>query len=94
MINNDMFNLWFSLKTNFNTRMHLLRSPLPVSADEKYANMVNKLTDSAETLLKKIQEIESKLFKDERLKQIITEEAVATDAHAEMYAEDYIVTEL
>lgn len=89
VVNNDLYNLWFSLKMNFANNMAVLRHELPASADEKFVNALQKIKSQSQGDLAEIQKIELRLFGDEKLRDTITKESVATEGHAEIFAEDF-----
>jgi len=88
LLNDDEYQLWFSMKTSFSNNMKLLRENFGPATDEKYFLSLQKIKASSPDDLKKIKEIEMRLFNDERTREIVTKEAIATDRDAEKRALD------
>lgn len=86
LLNDDEYQLWFSMKTSFSNNMKLLRENFGPATDEKYFLSLQKIKASSPDDLKKIKEIEMRLFNDERTREIVTKEAIATDRDAERRA--------
>jgi len=85
IVNDDTYEMWVSLKMFFRSMMSALRHHIP---GQDLTDMAKLRRDSA-SALDEIQRLELKLFGDERLKKIITEEAVVSERWAEQFAEDY-----
>lgn len=86
LLNDDEYQLWFSMKTSFSNNMKLLRESFGPSTDEKYFLSLQKIKASSPDDLRKIKEVEMRLFNDERTREIVTKEAIATDRDAEKRA--------
>ncbi len=88
LLNDDEYQLWFSMKTSFSNNMRLLRENFGPTTDEKYFLSLQKIKASSPDDLKKIKEIEMRLFNDERTREIVTKEAISTGRDAEKRALD------
>lgn len=88
IVNDDSYELWFSLKTSYKVNMKLLRREFDASADDKDVKITQQIKASAPGDLRTLQEIEMKLFQDERMRDVVTREAMSSDRHAEQYALD------
>lgn len=88
LLNDDEYMLWVSMKVSFANNCKLLRETYGPSTDEKYFIALQKIKTSSPDDLKKIRDIETRLFNDERIREIVTKEAVATDRDAERRALD------
>lgn len=88
LLNDDEYQLWYSMKMSFANNMKLLRESFGPATDEKYFLSLQKIKTSAPDDLKKIREIELRLFGDDRIRDIVTKEAIATDRDAERRAFD------
>lgn len=86
LLNDDEYQLWFSMKMSFANNMKLLRETFGPATDEKYFLSLQKIKASSPDDLKKIREIEMRLFNDDRTREIVTKEAIATDRDAERRA--------
>lgn len=91
LVNDDQYNLWFSLKVSYNVNMKMLRREFDSATDDKDIKVIQQIKAQAPGDLKTLQEIEMKLFADERMRDVITKEAMATDRHAERYAADELI---
>lgn len=90
VIDNDTFQLWFSLKTQFFETSKLVRKEY--AADESAAGIGAReaAARSLPAALEKIRSLESALFPDERTRKNVTLTGMATALFAERFAEDYV----
>ena len=86
LINDDLYTLWFSMKIAFANNMAAMRQHITYETNESFISMVQKLKLSAPDDLKKIQELEARIFPDERTREIVSSSATRTNA---MIAESY-----
>lgn len=85
LINDKTYELWYSLSMAYSINMATLRAKVDANADVADKQ---KIKNSAMADLKQIQEIEMRLFNDDRIREIVTKESVATDRDAERRALD------
>lgn len=89
LINDDLYMLWFSMKIAFANNMAAMRQQITIDTDEKFIAMVQRLKTSAPDDLKNIQELEARIFPDERMREIVSAAATRNNMMvAESYAED------
>lgn len=85
LLNDKTYELWYSLSMAYSINMATLRGKVDANAD---VGDKQKIKNSAMADLKQIQDIEIRLFNDERTREIVTKEAIATDRDAEKRALD------
>lgn len=88
-VNNSDYEMWYSLRVNYANTMEILRAPLeiedPVGSQTKKTDLAKKIGETKLIM----EELEAKLFHDERLhRKILAESSDEFASWAERFAQD------